>query len=258
MATAVFFHAHPDDEAIATGGTMAALADAGHRVVLVLATRGELGEVAEGFLPEGETLTERRVREVEAAASILGVHRVAYLGYRDSGMAGEASNEDPEAFWQADVKEAADRLAELLRDESAELLVAYDERGGYGHPDHLQVHRVGAEIAGRAGGPRVLESTMDRDHLMAGLAAAAVDGADDLPDVEDIGMPAERIHIAVDVTPWLARKRAAMQAHASQITDESFFLTMPEDVFTYSFGTEWFIRHGEPARSGDLAATVFD
>jgi LmbE family N-acetylglucosaminyl deacetylase len=254
VATVVFLHAHPDDECIATGGTMASLADAGHRVVLVLATRGELGEVADGFLTEGESLRDRRVREAQASADILGVHRVAFLGYRDSGMVGEASNDDVEAFWQADLEEAAGRVIELLAEEAADVLVTYDERGGYGHPDHIQVHRVGAVVAARVDGVRVLESTMNRDHLMAGLEAVS---PDDVPSPEDVGMPNERIHLAVDVLPWIERKRAAMRAHASQITEESFFLKMPDEVFLYAFGTEWYIRHGEPERIGELVAGEF-
>ncbi len=150
MATAVFFHAHPDDEAIQTGGTMARMAAEGHRVVLVTATRGELGEVPEGFLSPGETLTERRALELAAACDALGVARHEYLGYRDSGMAGEPSNDDADCFWQADVDEAASRLASILDEEDADIVATYDENGGYGHPDHIQVHRVGLRAAERA------------------------------------------------------------------------------------------------------------
>src|SRR3954469_7173644 len=118
MATLVCFHAHPDDECIATGGVMAKAAKEGHRVVLVTATRGEHGEVAEGFLEPGEALWERRVRETEAAAEILGVSRVEFLGYVDSGMIGTSTNDAPESFWQADIDEAAERLAKILREEN--------------------------------------------------------------------------------------------------------------------------------------------
>src|SRR5690348_6703879 len=110
--TLVTFHAHPDDEAIATGGTMARASAEGHRVVLVVATRGELGEYAPDALAPGETLAERRVAEQEAAAKILGVHRVEFLGYRDSGMDGESTNTDEGAFAAADIDEAAQRLAD--------------------------------------------------------------------------------------------------------------------------------------------------
>ena len=114
MATLVCFHAHPDDEAIATGGTMASLAEAGHRVVLVTATGGELGEVADGFLDPGETLGARRAVELAAAAGILGVARQTLLGYHDSGMEGEESNRRADVFATADLDEAAGRLAAIL------------------------------------------------------------------------------------------------------------------------------------------------
>jgi LmbE family N-acetylglucosaminyl deacetylase len=252
VATVVFLHAHPDDECIATGGTMSALADAGHRVVLVLGTRGELGEVADDFLDEGETLTERRVRETEAAATILGVARVAFLGYRDSGMAGEPTNDDAGSFWLADIDEATGRLLEILEEEGADLLVTYDEKGGYGHPDHLKVHLLGVAVAAREGSVRVLEATMNREHSAADRRADPAPVTDEEPEADGFGMPAARIHLGVDVHPWLDRKRAAMKAHASQISDESFFLAMPVDRFARLFGTEWYIRHGVAERTGEL------
>src|ERR1700686_948079 len=165
MATAVFFHAHPDDEAISTGGTMARMAAEGHRVILVTATRGELGEVPEGLLAPGEDLAERRALELAAACEVLGVARHEYLGYQDSGMAGEPTNDDPSSFWRADVDEAAARLAAILDEEHAQVFVTYDENGGYGHPDHIQVHRVGLRAAERAGTERVFMATMNRDHM---------------------------------------------------------------------------------------------
>jgi len=124
--TLVTFHAHPDDEAIATGGVMAQAAAAGHRVVLVLATKGELGEVGDGVLADGEALAERRTVEVAAAAEILGVERVAFLGYRDSGMADDPRRHDDGSFASADVDEAAGRLAAILREEHADVLTVYD------------------------------------------------------------------------------------------------------------------------------------
>jgi LmbE family N-acetylglucosaminyl deacetylase len=254
MATVVFLHAHPDDEAIATGGTMTSLVEDGHRVVLVLATRGEVGEVPDGFLAEGETLTERRVREVHEAADLLGVHRVAFLGYRDSGMMGDPTNDEPGSFWTAPVEEAADRLLGLLDGESPDLLVGYDEIGQYGHPDHLQVHRVGRTVAGRLG-VRLVESTINREQLARGLATLR---PEEVPDLDGVGMPESRIHLAVDVRPWLERKRAAMRAHASQIADDSFFLALGPDAFADVFGTEWYIRHGEPVRVGPFGTSVLD
>lgn len=250
MATLVCFHAHPDDECIATGGTMAKAAADGHRVVLVVATRGEHGEVADGFLADGEELWHRRVRETEAAAEILGVQRVEFLGYVDSGMMGTPQNDHDRSFWQADVDEAAEKLAAILRDERADVLTTYDDHGGYGHPDHIQVHRVGVRAAGLAGTPKVFQSTMNRDHLLRGIAqrGATLPEGTDMPDFEnapEFGTPEFLITAAVDVTAYLEHKRMAMQAHASQIDDQSFFLQMPPDMFAHAFGTEWYIRDGQ-------------
>ncbi len=151
---------------------MAKAAAAGHRVVLVLATRGEHGEVPEGYLDPGESVAERREQELAEAARILGVQRVEFLGYVDSGMTGTAENDAPECFWRADVEEAAVRLARILDEEDADVLTVYDDHGVYGHPDHVQVHRVGVRAAALAGTPRVYESTIDRDRMKEVLATA--------------------------------------------------------------------------------------
>ncbi|SES06987.1 N-acetylglucosaminyl deacetylase, LmbE family [Actinokineospora terrae] len=250
MATLVTFHAHPDDECINCGGVMRKAADEGHRVVLVVATRGELGEVEDGFLAPGEDLTSRRVAETHAAAEILGVSRVEFLGYTDSGMMGEPTNDTPGTFWTAPVEEAAERLAKILVEESADVLTTYDDNGGYGHPDHIQVHRVGKRAAELAGTSRVYQATANRDdvreHMSAAAADAAADGADFGPQEEwEIGKPLEELTARVDVSAYVVAKRAAMRAHASQISEESFFLSMPDPVFVQAFGTEWFIRDGE-------------
>lgn len=243
MATLVTFHAHPDDESIACGGVMRKAHEDGHRVVLVVATRGEVGEVPDGFLDEGEELWERRVRETHAAADVLGVSRVEFLGYRDSGMMGEPSNDEPGTFWTASVDEAAERLAAILREEDADVLTVYDDHGGYGHPDHIQVHRVGMRAAELAGTPKVYQSTINRDRAMAGRAAMAGDA--EMPDLPpDFGTPEADITVAVDVAPWVSYKRKAMRAHASQISEQSFFLALPDEGFAFAFGTEWFIRDG--------------
>ncbi len=255
MATVTFFHAHPDDEAIATGGTMASLAAEGHRVVLVTATRGELGEVADGILEAGESLGERRATELAEAASVLGVARQLFLGYHDSGMEGEDSNARPDCFATADGDEAADRLAGILVEESADVLVVYDEHGGYGHPDHVQVHTVGMAAAERAGTPIVYMTTMDRGFMLELRRRAAESEfgpEDNLEGADTMGEPSERITTEVDVRSYVEAKREAMRAHASQIGEESFFLSMPDDLFTEVWGQEWFIRvRPEPVGLGD-------
>jgi LmbE family N-acetylglucosaminyl deacetylase len=249
MATLVCFHAHPDDESITTGGTIARVSASGHRVVLVIATGGELGEVPEDLEP-GESLADRRVTETMRSAEVLGIDRVAFLGYRDSGMDGWDQNQDPASFWQADVDEAAERLAAILRDESADVVTVYDPHGNYGHPDHIQVHRVGHRAAELAATPFVYEATMNRDALRRMVEQAREMGleldAPELPEDQPFGMPEEAITTAVDVSGFIERKRASITAHASQVTDSGFFLRMPPEVFERAFSTEWFIRTGAP------------
>ncbi len=270
MGTVVSFHAHPDDESIPSGGTLAAAHAEGHRTVLVVATRGELGEVAPGVLVPGETLAERRTGELMDAARVLGIDRVEFLGYLDSGMAGSESNDAPGSFWSADPDEAADRLAAILDEERPDVLTVYDEHGGYGHPDHIQVHRVGHLAARRSGVPRVLEVTMNRDHIRSLIEVRAAEAAAEVgsevpiegagPELDAIevdldgddpfGSPEAIITHAVDVTPWLDLKRAAMRAHASQIPEDSWFLQLSDDEFAAAFGTEWFIDPDAPRAEG--------
>lgn len=309
MATAVFFHAHPDDEAIATGGTMLLLARAGHRVVVVCATDGARGRpvapegsgddlagigddpIARGddlAAPEvsgadpagddlsgGADLAAVREAELRAAARILGARRVEMLGYADSGMDGDPSNEDPECFWQADVEEAAGRLAAVLAEEGADLLTCYDDQGTYGHPDHIQVHRVGVRAAELAGVGLVYESTVDRDHFAAAMPKMRAmmadlgldDGMDDDEQAEiqaeidagSLGVDSASITHRVDVSAAAVEKRAAMAAHASQIPADSFFLQLPPDAFALAFGVEWYRqRDPEPGTSvgADLLASL--
>ena len=265
MASLVFFHAHPDDEAIATGGTMALASDAGHQVVLVVATRGEQGDPIDGVLFEGESLGDRREAEVRWSAEILGAEAVEFLDYRDSGMIGEPTNDDPRSFWQADREEAAGRLAEILSRYQADVLIGYDPNGVYGHPDHVQVHHVGERGADIAGVDRVLWATANRTLIKQAVDEGAFeDGGEDdeRVDREQMGMPEAELTHAIDVSVALDRKRAALAAHASQINHESFFLSMPEETFAMAFGTEWFVdadRYLEnPVRQGPFATSIFD
>jgi LmbE family N-acetylglucosaminyl deacetylase len=248
VATLVSFHAHPDDESIACGGVLRKASDEGHQVVLVVATRGERGEVPEGFLAGGEELWQRRVSETRAAAEILGVHRVEFLGYLDSGMMGTPANQGPGSFWTTPVDEAAGKLAALLGETRADVLTCYDDNGGYGHPDHIRVHTVGMRAAALAGTPRVYQNTINRDQILRGRRLFTGPPGAEPPDVENdpgFGKPETDITAAVDVRRYLAAKRAAMRAHASQISEQSFFLALPDEAFSYAFGTEWFIRDGQ-------------
>ena len=240
MSTIVSFHAHPDDESILCGGTLAKAAKEGHRVVLVTATRGEHGEVPAGFLSAGETLGQHREIELREAARILGVDRVEFLGYVDSGMRGEPTNSAPGAFWSADIEEGAGRLAKILLQEAADVLTLYDSNGAYGHPDHIQVHRVGIRAAQIARTPFLFEATLNREHVV-GLRDNQPEDQPAPPDIGDeIGLPAGKITTTVDVTDFLEAKRSAMTAHRSQMSDESFFLAMPPEQFRLAFGIEWF------------------
>jgi len=248
MATLVCFHAHPDDECIQTGGVMAKAAADGHRVVLVVATRGEHGEVPDGFLDHGEELWQRRVRETNDAAAHLGVERIEFLGYVDSGMVDTPENHLDGSFWTADLEEAAARLAGILSEEAADVLTIYDDHGGYGHPDHIQVHRVGRRAAELAGIAKVFQATINRDVIIELVKRLPPDPDFSVRDIEDdptFGTPMDQITCRVDVRSFMAQKRAAMRAHASQISDTHFMLAMPDDAFAEAFGTEWFIRDGQ-------------
>ena len=250
MATVVFLHAHPDDECFLTGGTMARLAAEGHRVVLVTATDGALGEVPDGMLAEGETLAARRAREVEASAKALGVASLLLLGYRDSGMAGTDGNTAPGAFCTVDVEEAAARLAQVLQEEAADALVTYDENGGYGHPDHIQVHHVGMRAADLAGTPSVYLATINREEVLRfieqgaelGLAPEDLEGAPTPEEMATMGMPESEITTTVDVSGHIPSKLAAMRCHETQVGDMGFFLRMPEHMFRHAFSCEHFVR----------------
>ena len=253
MPTIVFLHAHPDDEASQTSGSMARAAAEGSRVVVVFATNGDHGEAPADLVP-GETVVERRRSEARASADLLGIHRVAWLGYADSGMTGWEQNSHEKAFAAASVDEAARRFADVLDEEDADIAVGYDWHGGYGHPDHVQVHRVlhrGADLAARR--PRVLESTTNRDALRTmaqGASAAGEDGFDPdgpMDDGNPMGTPADEIHWRVDVTEQLDQRRAALQCHASQTSDVGMLLAMPEEVFDVLFGHEHYIEPGRDA-----------
>jgi LmbE family N-acetylglucosaminyl deacetylase len=259
--TVVSFHAHPDDESLLTGGTLAKAAASGHRVVLVSATSGAAGLAAARFRTDGG-LGQRRVGELEAAAAAIGAAAVRLLGYDDSGMDGLAPGD---AFARADVESAALRLAAILRRERADVLTIYDANGGYGHPDHIQVHRVGVRAAELAGTPVVLEATIDRDLLRRALRlmrAARLGAHLPLPALEQSFTPRTELTHRIDVRRHLRAKRAALVAHASQASADdmdrtiAFFLRLPPPLFRLVLGSEWFVqRHA--TRPWPLADDIF-
>jgi LmbE family N-acetylglucosaminyl deacetylase len=240
--TIVFFHAHPDDEAIFTGLTMRRLADAGHRVVLAMATSGELGEALVPLRP-GESTAARRRRELEAACLELGVQRLEWFGHRDSGMAGWADNRHPQALAAAGAHPLARRLAKLCAQESAAALVHYDSHGIYGHPDHVAVHRIG-DLAARFAQLTAYHATVDREHLHLAQQAAAGDHLvhqANSAHTTPYGRVTVEIPLAVAGDErTLHAKRRAMAAHASQITPERVELAGFDQVY----GLEWYLRDG--------------
>ncbi|MFN8074443.1 MAG: PIG-L deacetylase family protein [Kineosporiaceae bacterium] len=231
-STVVVLHAHPDDEAIFTGATIRALADAGHRVVLVTATTGGAGVPRVDL--GGRTLQQQRVQELEAAADLLGVARLVVLGYGDSGAHRGPWN--PGTLGAADAGTVAARLAHLIEAESADALVHYDSRGIYGHVDHVQVHRIGAAALERTG-ITGYEATVDTARLRSGPRHVLHGAAGDA----EVGLPGRWIDLAVTATAdQLAVKHAAMAAHASQIGPE----WLAPASFAAAYATEWFVRRG--------------
>ena len=262
----VSFHAHPDDEALLTSGTLARAAAQGHRVVVVVATDGGAGLAAAEQMGAG--LAQRRVGELEASARALGVARVVRLGYADSGLP-HRPGEVAGAFADAAVDEAAERLAAVLAEESAEVVTTYDAAGGYGHADHVQVHRVGARAAELAGTPVVLEATVDRTALQRALRLVhRLPGVppDFHPDrFAAAYTPRDRITHKIDVRPWIEAKRASMAAHASQAAGGdsartlAVLLRLPRPVFRAVLGHEWYAEPGLPVGARpltDVFATV--
>ena len=254
MATIVAFHAHPDDEVLLTGGTIAWLAAAGHRVIIVVATDGE---VWPGPVPG------RRLAELRASAAILGADKAVHLGYADSGH-GAILFDDPPGltrFVRADVGKAAGKLAALLTEVHADLLLSYDPQGGNGHRDHVRVHEVGARAASLAG-VRVVEATVPRElgvRIARPLLWLRLVNGYRFDEIRGYGTPRSSITHRVDVRPHAARKRAALAAHRTPVYGGGraarvlrLLVRSPLPAFRIVFGTEWFAEPG--GRTGDLVA----
>ena len=253
--TLLAFHAHPDDEALLTAGTMARAAAGGHRVILVVATDGNEGLAADVFSADGR-LGELRLNELRESARALGVARVEHLGYADSGS-GPQPLPGRTRFVRADVDEAAGRLADILREESVDVLLTYDANGGYGHRDHVKVHEVGARAAELANTPRVLQATVPRDALCRAVALAGKvyrfpATLDPTAFERSYSSRADITH-RVNVRRYASAKRAAMRAHASQASAEggadrtlAAFLRIPRPLFDVIFGREWFVDPAHP------------
>lgn len=239
MSTVLFFHAHPDDEAIFTALTMRRLADHGHRVVLVTATAGELG-VPLFPLPLGHSVGRRRLAELEAACAELGVARLVLLGRRDSGMPGDSANRHRRALARARLQLVASWLADVAVTEGADAIVHYDGNGIYGHPDHVAVHRIGDAAAALAG-VTSYEATVDREYIHF-VEQHLVEGETPRTGRPRVGATSVEITTAVRGTAdELAAKRLAMAAHSSQIPPDTMYAPSYDDVY----GLEWYIRRGQ-------------
>lgn len=260
-------HAHPDDETIGTGAVMAKYAAEGAQVSLVTCTLGEEGEV---LVPElahlaaahDDALGPHRHGELAAAMQILGVTDVQLLGepgrYRDSGMAGTPSNERPEAFMNADLLAAATDLVEVVRARRPQVVVTYDDFGGYGHPDHIQAHRVTTYAVSLAAAPsfrpdlgapwtvaKFYWTAFPRSIIRAGIEAMRAAGEttgfaelnpDDVPFAVDDAL----VTTAVDAREFLDTKMSALAAHATQVTTDGGFFALADNVGLQAFGIEYF------------------
>jgi N-acetyl-1-D-myo-inositol-2-amino-2-deoxy-alpha-D-glucopyranoside deacetylase len=234
-------HAHPDDESIYTGATMARYAAEGAHVTLVTCTLGELGEIIPPSLAhlaaeKEDRLGEYRIGELAAACAALGVTDHRFLGgpgrWRDSGMMGTAGNDDPRCFWRADVDQAARALLDVIGEVRPQVVVTYDANGAYGHPDHIQAHRVAwraRELAGAAGNIR----------SPAKFYATAA-----------LGSGPEQVTTEIDAGAWFSQKLAAMRAHATQITVDAPFFALSDGVRRQAGGTEYYTLLAGPRGPG--------
>jgi N-acetyl-1-D-myo-inositol-2-amino-2-deoxy-alpha-D-glucopyranoside deacetylase len=261
-------HAHPDDETIGTGTTMAKYAAAGVNVTLVTCTLGEEGEVLvpalEGIAAaKADQLGGWRMHELEEACKRLGVRDHRFLGgagrYRDSGMMSTPQNDNPACFWRADLDEAAANLVEVIREVRPQVLVTYDEFGGYGHPDHIQAHRVTVKAFGQTRDivQKFYYTAIPRSVIEAGIAAlkaqgqalfGGIESADDAP----FAKADDEITTQIDGRDFLDAKVAAMRAHATQIAVDGPFFALSNNIGYKAFGVEHFVLvAGERGPAGD-------
>lgn len=257
-------HAHPDDEVIATGGVLARAVRGGKRVKVVTCTDGRRGEIVGAGMDPDEIrprLAEVRAEEIAGALALLGVTEHEFLGYADSGMMGVDGNFDPTCFWQANMHEAVGRVVRVIRQFKPDVVVTYDAFGGYGHPDHIQAHRVTVlafeAAAMKAMYPQAGEPWQPSKLYFASIPKSSIAQANrmfaerglpspfgEYEDPEDIpmGTADALITTTVDVRDHMAAKQAALKAHVSQIASESFFMNLPEEMMDGFYGTESFVR----------------
>ncbi|MEY2836931.1 MAG: hypothetical protein RLZ46_313 [Actinomycetota bacterium] len=249
-------HAHPDDETINNGATMAMYAALGASVTLVTCTRGEEGEV---LIPElshlaasaTDSLGQHRVTELALAMKELGVTDHRFLGdgaklYRDSGMMGTEPNNRPDVFWQADLEEAADLLVQVIDEVKPHVLITYDEFGGYGHPDHIQAHRVAMRASEKSDWdiPKIYWNVMPISVIQEGIDAMkgidsdfwGAEKAEDLPFAKDDSF----VHALIDGNAYVEKKMSAMKAHSTQIAVDGPFFALSNNVGLQVWGNEYY------------------
>ena len=269
VRTLMAVHAHPDDEVISTGGILARYAGERVRTVVVICTDGSQGFGPGGAQPgepghDRDAVAKTRREELKRSCFVLGVDHLEMLGYRDSGMAGWAGNDEPDAFCNMPVERAAEAIAELIDRYEPQVVVTYDENGGYGHPDHIQTHRVAMAALDRSANPakvyftaRSRTSAERMAELRERLRLPARPGRP--PRAVPVGVPDDRITTVVDTRMVLDKKRAALEAHASQLADTVWVKVSDED-FAELFGQESFVRvrdrSAAPLPETDLFASI--
>jgi N-acetyl-1-D-myo-inositol-2-amino-2-deoxy-alpha-D-glucopyranoside deacetylase len=267
--TLLAVHAHPDDECLSTGGILARYAAEGARTVLVTCTDGAVGEISDPALATPENLVEVRAGELDEAVRILGVSRLVKLGYRDSGMAGTADNNHPASFHQASFDEAVERVVRIVREEQPQVVVTYDERGGYGHPDHIRAHQVAVaafDVAGKpdrfpAAGPAwspaklyyavVARSAFNRfaERLRSAGIEETFEREAQAGEDPPFAVADERVTTTIDVSAYFETKRKALEAHRTQMGTEQFFMRLPREIVAEAFSRETFERVSGPGET---------
>ncbi len=271
------FHAHPDDETTSTGGTLAKYSEAGEHVVVVTATDGAEGEIHNYDEPDSlrDRLAEMRADELADALAILGVRHHEFLGYRDSGMMGTDANHDDRSFWRADFIEATGRLVGTIRRHRPEVMIIYDPFGGYGHPDHIQVHRIGLaaywlsadlgrfplEDGDEPWQPHKLYwSAWPRSRVQAfadfRLEAGHID-EEEAARLRQGGIPDDRISTLIDVSGYFDKKEDAWRAHRTQIPADWFFFQVDGPDRARLFGNEAFVRVFGPTDGAEPESDLF-
>ena len=251
-------HAHPDDECIGTGGTLAKYVKQGVQTTVVFCTKGEEGDIQnpEFRAPKpGMSMGEIRTLELKNALGVLGIDSWYFLGYRDSGMQGTPTNNHPEAFAQADIDEAVSRLVDIIRDVKPHVIVTYNERGGYGHPDHIMANKITVQAFHRAGDPnengtkpndiwqpqKLYYTATPLERLKKRYQMAIERGEKPRMNPEFMGTPDDLITTAIDVEPFIQTKIDALSCHKSQMGPNNFFRQIPKEQRTEYFKFEHYV-----------------